>query len=170
MPWLRRAHLTRLLTELAPGILLRLDPGACRLDRRELGRLGEALAARSLIACGWRLVGRRLRTPAGELDLLARRGDQLAVIEVKTGRLPLRPVVLPGAIGFLPDRRRDPARSLGESQAVRLHQAAGLLARRHGLACTVLLVEVRLLPGGSHEISEPRGVPAPGVRTYTEAP
>ena len=32
---------------------------------------------------GWRIVGRRLRTPAGEVDLVARRGGMLAFVEVK---------------------------------------------------------------------------------------
>lgn len=32
---------------------------------------------------GYRIIERRLRSPAGEIDILARRGDVLAVVEVK---------------------------------------------------------------------------------------
>ena len=35
------------------------------------------------MAKGYRVVGFRLRTPFGEIDLLARKGDILAVVEVK---------------------------------------------------------------------------------------
>ena len=50
-----------------------------RLD----GRLGEWIAAFWLMAQGWRIVGFRIRTPHGEIDILARRGDVLAAVEVK---------------------------------------------------------------------------------------
>jgi putative endonuclease len=33
---------------------------------------------------GWRIVGQRLKTPWGEVDLVARRGSTIAFIEVKT--------------------------------------------------------------------------------------
>jgi putative endonuclease len=32
---------------------------------------------------GWRILGKRLRVPGGEVDLLARRGRTLAFVEVK---------------------------------------------------------------------------------------
>lgn len=47
------------------------------------GRRAEALAALWLQLKGWRILGRRVRTPAGEVDLIARRGRTLAFIEVK---------------------------------------------------------------------------------------
>lgn len=47
------------------------------------GRLGEALCAWRLRLCGWRILARDVRTPAGEIDLIARRGTMLAFIEVK---------------------------------------------------------------------------------------
>jgi putative endonuclease len=47
------------------------------------GRRGEALAALWLQLKGWTILGRRLRTPVGEVDLVARRGRTLAFIEVK---------------------------------------------------------------------------------------
>ncbi|MCP1471520.1 putative endonuclease [Sphingobium sp. OAS761] len=47
------------------------------------GRQAERIAAWWLRLKGWRIVGRRLRTPAGEVDLVARRGAMLAFVEVK---------------------------------------------------------------------------------------
>jgi putative endonuclease len=47
------------------------------------GRRGEAIAAWWLRLHGWGIVGRRLKTPHGEVDLIARRGKTLAFIEVK---------------------------------------------------------------------------------------
>ena len=56
-------------------------------NRRELaekrGRRGEAIAAWWLRLHGWRIVGQRLKTPRGEVDLIARRGKTVAFIEVK---------------------------------------------------------------------------------------
>ncbi|MBY0583075.1 MAG: YraN family protein [Sphingomonas sp.] len=48
------------------------------------GRRGERLAAWWLRLKGWRILDQRVRTPAGEVDLVARRGNLIAFIEVKT--------------------------------------------------------------------------------------
>lgn len=53
-----------------------------RAERR--GRRGEAVAALWLRLKGYRILARRLETPAGEIDILARRGAVIAVVEVKT--------------------------------------------------------------------------------------
>ena len=47
------------------------------------GRRAERRAAWWLRLHGWRILGERLRVPAGEVDLVARRGRTLAFIEVK---------------------------------------------------------------------------------------
>ena len=47
------------------------------------GRRAEALAALWLQLKGWSVIGRRVRTPRGEVDLVARRGKVLAFVEVK---------------------------------------------------------------------------------------
>lgn len=47
------------------------------------GRKAERRAAWWLRLHGWRILGERLRVPAGEVDLVARRGKTLAFIEVK---------------------------------------------------------------------------------------
>ena len=47
------------------------------------GHKGEALAALWLQLKGWRILARRLRTPVGEIDIVARRGRTVAFVEVK---------------------------------------------------------------------------------------
>ena len=55
-----------------------------RAERR--GRLAEWRAALALQVKGYRILGRRIRTPVGEIDLIARRGPTIAFIEVKARR------------------------------------------------------------------------------------
>jgi putative endonuclease len=47
------------------------------------GRRAETLAAWWLRLKGWTILGRRIRTPVGEVDLVARRGRTVAFVEVK---------------------------------------------------------------------------------------
>ena len=53
-----------------------------RAQRR--GRLAEWLCLWHLRLRGWHIVARGWRCPSGEIDILARRGKVLAVIEVKS--------------------------------------------------------------------------------------
>ncbi len=62
------------------------DHLAVTRDRIELGRLGEDLAARSLTHKGWEVIARNVNLSRGELDLIARDGDTLVFVEVKTLR------------------------------------------------------------------------------------
>jgi putative endonuclease len=48
-----------------------------------LGHRGEWLAAMALRLKGYRILARRYRTKLGEIDLIARRGDLVAIVEVK---------------------------------------------------------------------------------------
>ncbi len=63
------------------------DPQAARRQRRQhaerRGRLAEGLAAAYLIATGHRILARRVRTHAGEIDIIALRLRRLSFIEVK---------------------------------------------------------------------------------------
>lgn len=56
-------------------------------DKRERaeqqGREGEAEAAMWLAAQGWRILAERVKTPRGEVDLIARKGALVAFVEVK---------------------------------------------------------------------------------------
>lgn len=56
-------------------------------DRRgALGRWGEGLAARHLVAKGYEIADRNWRCQSGELDLVALDGDCLVFVEVRTRR------------------------------------------------------------------------------------
>ena len=55
-------------------------------DRRAAeaaGRRGERIAGWWLRLKGWRILDRRVRTAAGEVDIVARRGNLVAFVEVK---------------------------------------------------------------------------------------
>lgn len=47
------------------------------------GLRAEALAGLLLRLKGYRILARRLKTPAGEIDMVVRRGRSLAIVEVK---------------------------------------------------------------------------------------
>lgn len=55
-------------------------------ERLSLGRWGEETAVRYLQGRGFTIVARNLRTPVGEIDIIARQGKTLVFIEVKTRR------------------------------------------------------------------------------------
>jgi len=70
-----------------PAAPTRPTPSAAKRRRgaqaRRSGRAAEVVAAVWLMATGWRILGMRLKTHGVEIDILARRGAVLAVIEVK---------------------------------------------------------------------------------------
>jgi putative endonuclease len=70
-----------------------------RAQRR--GRLAEWLCLWHLRCRGWRIVARGWRCPSGEIDILARRGNVLAVIEVKS-----RTEIAAAASALAPRQRR----------------------------------------------------------------
>ncbi len=53
-------------------------------EKDELGRRGERIAERALIGRGYRILDRNWRCREGEIDLVARDGDALVFVEVKT--------------------------------------------------------------------------------------
>ena len=78
------------------------------------GRDAEAAACRALERDGWTLLAQRLRTPAGEIDVVAVKPDMLAIVEVKA-----RPTLA------------DAARALGGRQRARLLAAAEIVLAEH---------------------------------------
>ncbi len=78
------------------------------------GLRAEQAAADALLARGWTLLGRRMRTEAGEIDIVAARSGLLAFVEVKA-RATLR----------------EAAAALTVRQQERLRMAAELLLARH---------------------------------------
>lgn len=54
-----------------------------RLRAEHFGRRGEWLAAAYLRLKGYRILGRRVRTPLGEIDIVARHWGETVFVEVK---------------------------------------------------------------------------------------
>ena len=102
-----------------------------RAEREARGRRGETLAAWYLRFKGWRIVAQRVKTPRGEVDLIARRGRTLAFIEVKWR-----------ATAAQLDHAVDPYRLR------RVAAAAEVLAARHARPGDTLRIDVLLLAPG----------------------
>ena len=85
------------------------DGAARRLGAYRRGHRSEWLAAAALMAKGYRIVARRYRTRLGEIDLIARRGNLVAIVEVKA-----RPTLAAAmdAIGGMSERRIEAAADL----------------------------------------------------------
>jgi putative endonuclease len=89
--------------------------------RQRLGRAAEQLIATRLERRGWRIVGRNVRLPSGELDIVALDGSTLVFVEVKAGRAG-------AALG--PER---PAHAVGRRKQIKLRRLAReWIAKRRG--------------------------------------
>jgi putative endonuclease len=73
------------------------------------GHRGEWLAAAALMAKGYRILARRYRTRLGEIDLIARRGDLVLIVEVKARRTLMEAM---DAITYASERRIEGAADL----------------------------------------------------------
>ncbi len=105
--------------------------GLGALSHRQ-GHRSEWLAAALLMLRGYQVLGFRLKTRAGEIDILARRGRTLAVVEVKR-----RATLEQAVVALTPDQYD---RLLSAGQAV--------LRQRPSLAGHVLRIDmVALAPG-----------------------
>lgn len=108
-----------------------------RLERGRLaekhGRRSERIAALMLMLKGYRILGRRVRTRAGEIDLIARApGGVICFIEVKAR-----------------STKRAAIDSLGPRQCARIGHAAQLwLASRPGLRPRAVRYDVIVLAPG----------------------
>ena len=100
---------------------------------RRTGRSAELVAALWLMAKGYRILGLRLRTPQAEIDLLAKRGRVLAVVEVKR-----RATAAEAVLAVTPAQRE------------RLIRAARALAsRRRGLSSLQVRLDLFALAPGA---------------------
>ncbi|KAB7645482.1 YraN family protein [Polymorphobacter fuscus] len=97
-----------------------------RNDRR--GRRAETIAAWFLRAKGYHIVARRVRTPAGEIDIVARQRDSLVFVEVKARR------TLDSAIF-----------ALHPAALRRIEAASRVLAPRFGAGCTTTRIDAVLV-------------------------
>ena len=73
-----------------------------RIRAERLGRWSEYRAALALLLKGYRIVALRYKTKAGEVDIIARRGDLVIFVEVKA-RKDLRAGV--DAVSYTAERR-----------------------------------------------------------------
>lgn len=96
------------------------------------GRRGERLAAWWLRLKGWTILDQRVRTAAGEVDLVARRGSLVAFVEVKTR-------ATAAELDFAIDARR----------LARVAAAAEILMPRYAAAGEDIRVDVILLAPGA---------------------
>ena len=55
-------------------------------ERLDLGKLGEKLALKMIKRLGYKYITKNYRCPLGEIDLIAKDGDCLVFIEIKTRR------------------------------------------------------------------------------------
>ena len=87
----------------------RAEPDAGRVRHHRRGHRGEWVAAMALRAKGFRIVAARYKTPLGEIDLIARRGDLIAIVEVK-----VRPTLIEAmdAVGRMSQLRIEAAADL----------------------------------------------------------
>ncbi len=61
--------------------------------RRRLGQRGEDFVSDRLCQRGYTLLDRNWRHATGELDIIARRGDEIVFVEVRTRRGPLQAAI-----------------------------------------------------------------------------
>jgi putative endonuclease len=92
-------------------------------NSRLAGRRGEVVSALWLMAKGYRILGFRLKTPQGEIDVLAKKGQVLAVVEVKLrGSIEL-------ALEAVGQQQRQRLRRAGETFAARRADLKGAAVR-----------------------------------------
>ena len=97
------------------------------------GRKGEWLAANYLRLKGWSIIAQRLKTARGEVDLVARRGNMVAFVEVKWRA-----------------RAADLDFAIDERRLARVAAAAEILAERYVQPGDDMRIDVLLLaPGAS---------------------
>ena len=100
-----------------------------RTASERFGRRAEGWCRLALRLKGYRVLAERERTPAGEIDIVARRGGVVAIIEVKARR-----------------DRDGLADPVSPRQRRRLERAAALFLGRHGeLAALTVRFDVMLV-------------------------
>ena len=87
---------------------------AARRAAYERGLAAERLCALRLRLMGWRILARRYATPAGEIDIVARRGALIAFVEVKHRK-----------------QREDVFEAITAHQRRRIENAASIFLSRH---------------------------------------
>jgi putative endonuclease len=94
--------------------------------RQDLGDFGERVAAHHLEANGLAIVARKVRVPGGEIDLVAKDGEDVVCVEVRTRR------ALPGSA----------AESITAAKLARMWRCAFAYAEQAGVPWEQLRVDV----------------------------
>lgn len=102
-----------------------------RVEAERQGRRAETLAAWWLRLRGWRIIAQRVRTPVGEIDLVARRWRTVAFVEVKARRDE-------GSLALAIDRHR----------LARVARAAEALSSRFARQGETVRIDVMLIAPG----------------------
>lgn len=55
-----------------------------KTHNQKIGKWGEQAAVETLRSRGYEVIGRNVRTPYGEIDIVAKQGDTIIFVEVKT--------------------------------------------------------------------------------------
>ena len=87
------------------------------MANKPLGDRGEQLAADHLVRAGWTVLSRNFRLGHKEIDLVARRGEVVAFVEVKTR----------AGLGY-----GHPLEAITARKRREIHQVAGAWIERHG--------------------------------------
>jgi len=106
--------------------------------RLDTGRRGEEIAAAWLAERGYHILELNFRCPLGEMDIVARQGDVLVFVEVRTRRT---------------DRFGRPLESVGSTKQRKLSQIALYYLQRYGLEgmnARFDVVGIRLSREGCH--------------------
>ncbi len=113
-----------------------MDPNADRKATESLGRRAETLAALWLTCKFYRVLGRRVRTPVGEIDLVAKTpGGVLCFVEVK-----MRASTAAATEAVSPRQRQRIER------AAALYMGARPEKRHNGVRFDLILIVPRRLP------------------------
>lgn len=116
------------------------------LAKDHVGEVGERIARRWLRAAGMEVLDRNWRCPSGEIDIVARDGDDVVIVEVKT-RTSLR-------FGH-------PAEAVGRAKLLRLRRLAAQWLAVHPTRCAGVRIDVIAIlhpPGGPIRVQHLRGV------------
>lgn len=116
---------------------------------KALGRRGEALAAKFLIAAGYRVIARNARVPMGEADLLCQTParDCLVVVEVKSR---IRAADAPAQSNATP-----PEAAITQRKRAKLAAIAAHLARANSFDPAAVRVDVVAVEFFEHDASPP---------------
>lgn len=109
------------------------------MANKPLGDRGEALAAAHLERGGWTVLHRNFRMGRKEIDLVARRGEVVAFVEVKTR----------AGLGY-----GHPLEAITAKKRREIHQVAAAWMERHGTPADVYRFDAVaiLLPSGGEPV------------------